>query len=63
MIVVTDHSDYNHTENLIYGDTATCGACEKSKIRRAALVDTADPDSIGLCSCRNYDVLWSGSPN
>ena len=38
MIVVTDHSDYNHTENFIQGDTPNCGAGEKSKIRHAAVV-------------------------
>lgn len=51
MIVVTDHSDYNHTENFIHGDTPNCGAGEKSKnTTRGSGVDLADADSTVLCS-------------
>ena len=63
MIVVTDHSDYNHTENFIQGDTPSAERVKNQKYDPRQWADIADPDFIVLCSRRNYQVLWSGSSN
>lgn len=63
MIVVTDHSDYNHTENFIHGDTPNCGAGENQNTALGRGVDLADRDLQFSAVCRNYLVLWSGSSN